>query len=155
MASSRTKVCVLFRDRPSPGNRRQVITMSDSKADEMRTIVRDHYGAVARGAASGCGPAPEGATSGCGPGCCAAVSAAGGTSAGKLGYTADDTGAVPEGADLGLGCGNPTAIAALEPGQTVLDLGAGGGFDCFLAARQVGPTGTVIGVDMTPDMVTL
>ena len=63
--------------------------------------------------------------------------------------------AVPEGADLGLGCGNPSAIASLRAGETVLDLGAGGGFDCFLAARAVGPTGEVIGVDMTPDMVTL
>src|SRR5690606_2122647 len=83
------------------------------------------------------------------------VGTAGGTAAGLLGYNADQMGAVPEGADLGLGCGNPTAIASLEPGQTVLDLGAGGGFDCFIAAHQVGPTGKVIGVDMTPDMVTL
>jgi SAM-dependent methyltransferase len=72
-----------------------------------------------------------------------------------LGYSADDLGAVPEGADMGLGCGNPNAIASLREGETVLDLGAGGGFDCFLAARAVGPTGKVIGVDMTPDMVSL
>ena len=72
-----------------------------------------------------------------------------------LGFSADDLTAVPEGADMGLGCGNPNAIASLRPGETVLDLGAGGGFDCFLAARAVGPTGRVIGVDMTPDMVTL
>jgi ubiquinone/menaquinone biosynthesis C-methylase UbiE len=72
-----------------------------------------------------------------------------------LGYRAEEMGAVPDGADLGLGCGNPTAIASLAPGQTVLDLGAGGGFDCFIAAHQVGPSGKVIGVDMTPDMVTL
>jgi SAM-dependent methyltransferase len=72
-----------------------------------------------------------------------------------LGYSADDLGAVPQGADMGLGCGNPNAIASLRAGETVLDLGAGGGFDCFLAARAVGPTGKVIGVDMTPDMVTL
>jgi SAM-dependent methyltransferase len=71
----------------------------------------------------------------------------------QLGYSADDLSAVPEGANMGLGCGNPQALAALKPGQTVLDLGAGGGFDCFLAARQVGPRGRVIGVDMTPDMV--
>jgi SAM-dependent methyltransferase len=62
-------------------------------------------------------------------------------------------GSVPEGADMGLGCGNPQAIAALRAGETVVDLGAGGGFDCFLAAKQVGPNGRVIGVDMTPDMV--
>jgi ubiquinone/menaquinone biosynthesis C-methylase UbiE len=71
------------------------------------------------------------------------------------GYSADDVASVPEGADLGLGCGNPNAIASLRPGETVLDLGAGGGFDCFLAARAVGPTGKVLGVDMTPDMVSL
>jgi SAM-dependent methyltransferase len=72
-----------------------------------------------------------------------------------LGYTDADLSAVPDGADLGLGCGNPQAIAGLEPGERVLDLGSGGGFDAFLAARQVGPTGRVIGVDMTPEMVAL
>lgn len=71
----------------------------------------------------------------------------------QLGYTSDDIEAVAEGADLGLGCGNPTALADLEEGQTVLDLGSGGGFDCFLAAREVGTEGHVIGVDMTPDMI--
>ncbi len=72
----------------------------------------------------------------------------------RLGYTEDDLAAAPEGANLGLGCGNPQAIAALKPGEVVVDLGAGAGFDCFLAARAVGPTGHVIGVDMTPEMVT-
>ena len=71
----------------------------------------------------------------------------------KLGYTEEDLAAAPEGANLGLGCGNPQAIAALRPGEVVVDLGAGAGFDCFLAARAVGPTGHVIGVDMTPEMV--
>lgn len=71
----------------------------------------------------------------------------------SLGYTEGDLAAVPDGANLGLGCGNPNAIAALTQGETVLDLGSGGGFDCFLAARAVGPTGRVIGVDMTPDMI--
>jgi arsenite methyltransferase len=117
--------------------------MTDIKADEVRTVVRDHYGSVAR----------SGASTGCAPGCCAPGAA--GTDAKLLGYTTDETGTVPDGADLGLGCGNPTAIAALREGQTVLDLGAGGGFDCFIAARQVGPTGRVIGVDMTADMVSL
>ena len=70
-----------------------------------------------------------------------------------LGYTATDIAAVPEGANLGLGCGNPVAIASLRAGQTVLDLGSGAGFDAFLAAREVGPAGRVIGVDMTPEMV--
>ncbi|MDT3426255.1 SAM-dependent methyltransferase [Paenibacillus forsythiae] len=71
----------------------------------------------------------------------------------KLGYSTDELAAVPEGANLGLGCGNPQAIAELQAGETVLDLGSGGGFDCFLASRQVGETGHVIGVDMTPEMV--
>ncbi|MBP3039449.1 arsenite methyltransferase [Bacillaceae bacterium Marseille-Q3522] len=71
----------------------------------------------------------------------------------KLGYSSDELSAVPEGANLGLGCGNPQAIASLKPGETVLDLGSGGGFDCFLAVRQVGETGLVIGVDMTAEMI--
>jgi arsenite methyltransferase len=112
--------------------------MSEMKADDMRTVVREHYGSIARGTSKGCAP-----------GCCSTT----GTAATTLGYTADQTGAVPDGADLGLGCGNPTAIASLRAGETVLDLGAGGGFDCFIAAHQVGPTGKVIGVDMTADMV--
>jgi ubiquinone/menaquinone biosynthesis C-methylase UbiE len=73
--------------------------------------------------------------------------------AGKIGYTADELRALPEGSNLGLSCGNPTAIAALRPGQTVLDLGSGGGFDCFVAGPKVGATGRVIGVDMTPEML--
>ncbi len=71
----------------------------------------------------------------------------------RLGYSQSERDLVPEGADMGLGCGNPKAIAALKPGEVVLDLGAGGGFDCFLAANEVGETGHVIGVDMTPDML--
>jgi SAM-dependent methyltransferase len=71
----------------------------------------------------------------------------------RLGYSQADLLAVPGGADMGLGCGNPRAIASLKPGETVLDLGSGGGFDCFLAAAEVGAEGRVIGVDMTPDML--
>lgn len=71
----------------------------------------------------------------------------------KLGYSDEELSAVPKGANLGLGCGNPIAIAELKPGEVVLDLGCGAGFDCFLAARQVGETGRVIGVDMTPEMI--
>jgi SAM-dependent methyltransferase len=106
----------------------------------MRNVVRDHYAKVSRG------------ETGCAPGCCATMPA---DQTASLGYTAEEIGAAPAGADLGLGCGNPNAIASLRPGEVVLDLGAGGGFDCFLAARAVGPSGKVIGVDMTPDMVTL
>lgn len=72
----------------------------------------------------------------------------------RLGYSEDDINKVPSGADMGLGCGNPKAIAALQPGETAVDLGAGGGFDCFLSSQEVGETGHVIGIDMTPDMVT-
>jgi arsenite methyltransferase len=115
--------------------------MNETKADETRAIVREHYGQIARAPKTG---------GNCAPGCC-------GTSpdgySQTLGYTSGDSASVPDGADLGLGCGNPTAIAALRPGETVLDLGSGAGFDCFLAARQVGPTGRVIGVDMTADMI--
>jgi len=71
----------------------------------------------------------------------------------RIGYSPEELASVPDGADLGLGCGNPQAIATLKPGETVLDLGSGAGFDCFLAANQVGPEGHVIGVDMTPEML--
>ena len=70
-----------------------------------------------------------------------------------MGYSKEDMAEVPEGANMGLGCGNPVALASLKPGETVVDLGSGGGFDCFLAAREVGKTGRVIGVDMTPEMI--
>ncbi|MBN1611899.1 MAG: arsenite methyltransferase, partial [Polyangiaceae bacterium] len=112
----------------------------DEKHDEVRAAVRDRYGKVAKQESSGCC---------CSPGCCAPAPDA----SLSLGYSPEDLDSVPEGANLGLGCGNPQAIAALHVGETVLDLGAGGGFDCFLAAKQVGAKGRVIGVDMTPEMV--
>jgi len=71
----------------------------------------------------------------------------------SIGYSEDELKSVPDGSNLGLGCGNPTAIASLNPGETVLDLGSGAGFDCFLAAKQVGEAGKIIGVDMTPEMI--
>lgn len=71
----------------------------------------------------------------------------------KMGYSEEDLKAVPEGANMNLGCGNPVALASLKEGETVIDLGAGGGFDCFLAAKKVGPEGKIIGVDMTPEMI--
>jgi SAM-dependent methyltransferase len=108
---------------------------------DIKNIVREKYGTIA--AASGS--------------CCPSASCCGGpalTEIGKrIGYAEAEIAAVPEGANLGLGCGNPIALASLKEGETVLDLGSGAGFDCFLAAGRVGNTGRVIGVDMTPEMV--
>ena len=114
--------------------------MNTSNTDEIRGAVRETYGKIAEQGGSCCG-------GGCG------TSAIAGTDAERLGYSAEDANAVPEGANLGLGCGNPQAIAALQPGETVLDLGSGAGFDAFLAARAVGDSGRVIGVDMTHEML--
>jgi len=113
--------------------------MTTDKNDDVRAAVREQYGSIARGTTGGCC-----APGACGPGAGASLA---------LGYSSEDLAAVPEGANMGLGCGNPHAIAGLREGESVLDLGAGGGFDCFLAGKQVGPSGHVIGVDMTPDMV--
>lgn len=121
--------------------------MTPETSDEIRNEVRTHYGAVARKGTSCCGP------SCCTPGAATTDGNATDTAL-RLGYKAEDLSAVPDGANLGLGCGNPQAIAALRSGETVIDLGSGPGFDCLLAARQVGPAGKVIGVDMTPDMIT-
>lgn len=115
---------------------------------EVRRQVREAYGRIARegAATTGC----------CAPSCCSPEPTPGPEQMSKrMGYSDAELQAVPEGANLGLGCGNPQAIARLEPGQTVLDLGSGGGFDCFLAAARVGATGQVIGVDMTHDMLAL
>jgi ubiquinone/menaquinone biosynthesis C-methylase UbiE len=125
-------------------------TPKDAEADPRQDTldqVRDGYARIAeQGSLSA-------AASG---GCCGAGE--GGTSpealAEQIGYSAEAIEALPEGANMGLSCGNPTAIAALQPGQTVLDLGSGGGFDCFLAGPKVGAEGRVIGVDMTPQMLT-
>ncbi|RYL88083.1 arsenite methyltransferase [Sporolactobacillus sp. Y61] len=117
--------------------------------DQIRQNVRHRYQKIALEVA------PE-AASGCcssNAGCCCNSSAERDNVSAKLGYSAEELSAVPEGANLGLGCGNPQAIASLKPGESVLDLGSGGGFDCFLAAHQVGSRGHVIGVDMTPEMI--
>lgn len=113
---------------------------------QIKEMVRARYGGIAAAAdASGC-CAPE-APSCCGPSTTASDKAL------QMGYSADDLAAIPDGANLGLGCGNPQAIAAMQPGETIVDLGSGAGFDCFLAAGQVGPEGHVIGIDMTHEML--
>ena len=113
---------------------------SIAEGADPRAMVRDRYGKIASGESCGCG-------CGCGAPIDAEAVLA------QLGYTAEQAAAIPDGANLGLGCGNPVALAGLAPGETVLDLGSGAGIDCFLAAREVGPTGRVIGVDMTPAML--
>ena len=120
--------------------------MSDkpNTTDEIRNSVRENYAAVAL-SNSGCLPSEVES------GCCGTDLSE--TRALGVGYSEAELAAVPDDSNMGLGCGNPTAIAGLKAGQTVLDLGAGGGFDCFLAVQKVGPSGLVIGVDMTPDMI--
>ena len=136
------------------------LTMTETKlpdSEKIRDFVRARYGAIAEQAGEDCG---------CAPACCAekrapvaaTKSCCGSEGQGqnygeKLGYSAEELAAAPAGADLGLGCGNPLAIASIKPGETVLDLGSGAGFDCFLAARQLAGTGRVIGVDMTVAMI--
>ena len=121
--------------------------MEQLTSEDIRNAVRDYYSRVAESRACGCAPtccdpdAPDTAT----------ISPEEASRA--LGYSDADLAAVPKGANLGLGCGNPQAIADLKPGETVLDLGSGAGFDAFLAAGAVGPNGHVIGVDMTAAMV--
>ena len=110
--------------------------------EQIRKMVREGYAQRAKTGTSCCGST---SSCGCGP-TVDDVSRA-------VGYTDADLQAVPDGANLGLGCGNPVALASLKPGETVLDLGSGPGFDCFLAAQRVGPAGHVIGVDMTPEML--
>ncbi len=135
---------------------------SDITNDDVREAVRRNYAAVAKLDTAGCCPGPEQVEKAGGPGCCSSKSSAScccsaprpaDEASALLGYSQKELASAPEGANLGLGCGNPQAIASLRPGEVVLDLGSGGGFDCFLAARQVGEGGRVIGVDMTPEMV--
>jgi arsenite methyltransferase len=111
--------------------------------EKIKKIVRDGYARVAKQEISCCSAKQK---CGCGTAVPETISK-------KLGYSDEEIHAVPEGANLGLGCGNPIALAGLKKGQTVLDLGSGAGFDCFLAARAVGATGHVIGVDMTAEMI--
>jgi arsenite methyltransferase len=111
---------------------------------EIKDSVKERYGKIAQ-SSGGCGCS--------GSSCCGSSSSSADLISRAIGYSDADLEAVPEGANLGLGCGNPSAIASLEPGEIVLDLGSGAGFDAFLVARKVGPSGKVIGVDMTPEML--
>lgn len=124
--------------------------MSDDvmATDTIKEMVRARYGSIATGAGSQC----------CAPArtsCCGETAPAPDldAKAREIGYSDEELASVPGGANLGLGCGNPLAIAALRAGEVIVDLGSGAGFDCLLAARQVGPTGRVIGVDMTHEML--
>jgi SAM-dependent methyltransferase len=135
----------------------EVLSMSETITEsDVKGAVRDTYGTIARrvnegaGRLSCCDPAP--AASCCGP----SVSATASSGAAARFYSPDEIGGLPDSVTgAALGCGNPIAISELQPGEVVLDLGSGGGIDCFLAAQQVGPEGRVIGLDMTPDMIML
>ncbi len=113
------------------------------KEEEIKKVVREGYAQIAKGGGSCCTPVNS---------CCSQPTQAEDISK-KIGYTDEELSAVPEGANLGLGCGNPVALVSLKEGETVLDLGSGAGFDSFLAANKVGQSGKVIGMDMTPEMV--
>lgn len=135
-----------------------------ARDDAVRQQVREGYSKIARSGSWSAAQASAGATAAPATGCGGGGSSAGGGCCGPatfspeqlaaaIGYSQGDLAATPDSANMGLSCGNPTAIASLKPGEVVLDLGAGGGFDCFVAGPKVGAGGRVIGVDMTPDMV--
>jgi arsenite methyltransferase len=117
----------------------------DEQSHALRALVREGYAKIANATATGC----------CSPGvsCCGSAPQEADKLARELGYTVEELKAVPDGANMGLSCGNPAALAALKPGEVVLDLGSGGGFDVFIAGRKVGANGRAIGVDMTNDML--
>lgn len=118
---------------------------AEEKNESVRNLVREGYSQIAKDTAAGC----------CSPGvsCCGSLPADANKLARELGYSVEELTALPEGANMGLSCGNPAALAALRPGEVVLDLGSGGGFDVFIAGKKVHATGRVIGVDMTPEML--
>src|SRR5512136_901219 len=119
---------------------------AEMKEQEIKKAVRQRYArAATQGGGCGCGGVPASS-------CCGSTDVAQNISK-AVGYSDEDIGAVPEGANLGLGCGNPVALASLKEGEIVLDLGAGAGLDCFLSSKRVGTKGKVIGIDMTPEMV--
>jgi SAM-dependent methyltransferase len=113
------------------------------KEEEIKKVVREGYAEIAKKSSSCCAPVNS---------CCSQPTLAEDISR-KIGYSDEELGSVPQGANLGLGCGNPVALASLAEGETVLDLGSGAGFDSFLAANKVGQSGKIIGVDMTPEMI--
>jgi len=126
---------------PSPETTPRFAT--DASPDDVREVVREKYGAIAISGGSSC----------CGGSCGCASAPDGDQVLAAIGYDAEAAAAIPDGANLGLGCGNPLAYAQVKTGETVLDLGSGAGIDCFLAARETGPHGAVIGVDMTAAMI--
>ena len=117
--------------------------MNELEMDKIRRRVQSDYKKVALDEVQGCGCS--------GSSCCSPIQLS--ALSAQLGYTKQEIDAVPAGANMGLGCGNPQAIANIKPGETVLDLGSGGGFDCFLAAQKTGDAGKVIGIDMTSEMI--
>ncbi len=135
--------------------------MDNLDKEKIKKKVRESYGNIAkaggafpaeRSAASCCGPSENSVTTEAEASCCGSNLTVEKMS-NLMGYSKEDVESVPEGANMALGCGNPVALASLKPGETVVDLGSGGGFDCFLAAKEVGEAGQVIGVDMTSDMI--
>jgi SAM-dependent methyltransferase len=136
--------------------------MDKSTKEIIRQAVRDSYGKIANAGSVIPGLSPGGSCCGqseietaknSAASCCDGSDLSSEQLSTLMGYSKKDIAGVPEGANMGLGCGNPVALASLQVGETVVDLGSGGGFDCFLAAKQVGNTGRVIGIDMTPDML--
>ena len=124
-----------------------------TQSADVRDTVRAGYAEIARAGQWSSVKADDASCCG-GGGCCGPTTLSPDQVARAVGYSTDDLSAIPDGANLGLSCGNPTALASLKPGETLLDLGSGAGFDCFIAGPRVGPAGRVIGVDMTPDMLT-
>jgi SAM-dependent methyltransferase len=131
--------------------------------EKIKESVRESYAKVAKAggvsikssmAASCCGPSDTSADTNVAASCCGGPEVTPEQMSAVMGYSKEEIASVVEGANMGLGCGNPVALASLNPGETVVDLGSGGGFDCFLAAKQVGESGQVIGVDMTSEMIT-
>ncbi len=133
----------MSRTQTSATSDQQASATTEQTSADLRKTVRDRYAKAAAGG-GGC----------CEPSCCGDASATAATEVSRsIGYSDEELATLPAEANLGLGCGNPTAIADLRAGETVLDLGSGAGIDCFLAAARVGPAGRVIGVDMTPEML--